>query len=96
MQILKHKLPANFNLFLFGDDHEGTLLRHNKGWNKLVNMMESEFEGIKPRHNYGVHHGDFIEAITVDDYRFDTQNEVLNQISQLNTRVAVFEAQIKK
>ena len=27
---------------------------------------------------------------------YHTQNEVLNQISQLNTRVAVFEAQIKK
>ena len=71
MQILKHKLPANFNLFLFGDDHEGTLLRYDKGWRKLVDMMESEFEGVKPRHNYGIHHGDFIEGILVDDYRFD-------------------------
>jgi len=61
-------LPSNHNLFLFGDDHIGTTLRHDKGFNKLINMMHSEYEGCK--NNYGVHHGDFCEAIMIDDKRF--------------------------
>ena len=61
-------MPANHNLFLFGDDHEGTTLRHDKGWDKLVNMMHSEYEGCK--NNYGWHHGDPIEAIMIDDPRY--------------------------
>ena len=64
-------MPANFNLFLFGDDHEGTLLRHDTGWHKLCDMMNSEYEGVSA--NFGVHHGDHLEAILVDDYRFDNR-----------------------
>jgi len=68
LKIITKKLPSNHNLFLFGDDHEGTTLRHKKGWDKLVNMMHSEYEGCKQ--NFGWHHGDPIEAIMVDDPRY--------------------------
>jgi hypothetical protein len=64
-------MPYDFNLFLFGDDHEGTLLRNDAGWNKLCDMMNSEYEGLPASRNRGIHHGDFLEAILVDDYRFD-------------------------
>jgi hypothetical protein len=33
-------------------------------------MINSEYDGIPARHNYLAHHGDFIEAIAVDDFRF--------------------------
>jgi len=68
LRIITKRLPSNHNLFLFGDDHEGTTLRHRKGWQKLINMMHSEYEGCKA--NYGWHHGDPIEAIMVDDRRY--------------------------
>ena len=70
MKIITKKLPANHNLFLFGDDHEGTTLRHNKGWEKLLNMMHSEYEGVPGKHNYGWDHGDPIEGIMIDDPRY--------------------------
>lgn len=69
MKIIQRKLPANCNIFLFGDDHIGTTLRHDSGWRKLCDMMNSEYCGCNA--NFGIHHGDFIEAIMVDDKRFD-------------------------
>jgi len=41
----------------------------DKGWNKMVSMMLSEYDGCKD--NYGMDGGDCIEAITVDDKRFE-------------------------
>lgn len=70
MDILSYNLPFDWNLFLFGDDHIGASLRHNHGWNQLVDMMHSEYGGLPASRNYGVHHGDIIEAIMVDDKRF--------------------------
>jgi len=78
MQIIRFKVPRNFNLFLFGDKHTGSILSHQKSWNKLLDMMESEYSGIPPRHNYGVDHGDCIEAIDVQDKRFDIATIGLN------------------
>lgn len=69
MKIITRKLPSNHNLFLFGDSHIGNVLRHNKGFEKLINMMHSEYEGVAARHNYGWDHGDIIEAVTIDDPR---------------------------
>jgi len=68
LKIITKKLPSNHNLFLFGDDHIGTTLRHRKGFEKLLHMMNSEYEGCN--NNFGVHHGDFMDAITIDDRRF--------------------------
>lgn len=71
MQLIKRKLPINHNLFLFGDDHEGTTLRHNNGWSQLVDMMNSSIDGLPESANFGVDHGDIIDAIMVDDKRYD-------------------------
>ena len=84
MEILSYKLPKNWNLFLFGDDHVGAALRHDSGWEQLVDMMHSEYGGIPSGRNYGVHHGDCIEAIMTDDPRyseFETREQnILAQI----------------
>ena len=71
MKIITKEVPDSFNIFHVGDDHEGTTLRHDKGWNKMCDMIESEYDGIKPEHNYATHSGDHIEAIMLDDTRYD-------------------------
>jgi len=69
MRIITRRLPKDHNLFLFGDDHEGSVLRHDDGWEQLCHVMLSEYAGCK--HNYGIHHGDPIEAIMIDDKHYD-------------------------
>jgi hypothetical protein len=74
MEILSYNLPLDWNLFLFGDDHEGAALRHDHGWEQLVDMMHSEYGGLPAKNNFGIHHGDLIEAILTDDKRWcDTE-----------------------
>lgn len=73
MKLLEKVVPSNFNLFLFGDDHEGTILRAKQGFNKLCDMMQSPYEGVSARNNFGIHHGDHIEAIMLDDPRYDRE-----------------------
>jgi hypothetical protein len=72
MEILSYNLPLDWNLFLFGDDHEGAALRHDHGWEQLVDMMHSDYSGLPQSRNYGVHHGDIIEAIQTDDKRYES------------------------
>ena len=71
MKILTRTMPVNFNLFCFGDTHEGSEQFAQKGLGKLLNIMNSEYEGLPEYCNYGVFHGDAIEAIMVDDKRYD-------------------------
>jgi len=65
------KLPANHNIFHFGDLHDGSVLSYRKGWDKLVNMMNSEYDGCS--NNYGIDGGDPFEAIMVDDKRYSPE-----------------------
>jgi len=71
MQLIQKRMPENFNIFLMGDDHEGNLLRYDKGFNKFLNIVCSEWNGVGEKDNYVVHHGDPMEGIMVDDPRFD-------------------------
>ena len=68
MRLLTKQLPDNHNQFYFGDKHTGSMLSWQKGWNKLVNLMHSRYDGCI--NNYGVETGDAIEAIMIDDKRF--------------------------
>jgi hypothetical protein len=70
MEILSYNLPLDWNLFLFGDDHIGAALRHEHGWEQLVDMMHSEYDGLPAKRSFGIHHGDCIEAIMTDDLRY--------------------------
>ena len=69
--LTRFKAPANFNLFLYGDDHLGTTARHKHGWEQLCHMLETSIDGLKPSANLAIDHGDIIEGIMVDDPRFD-------------------------
>lgn len=70
MQLIEKNVPANFNLFLFGDSHQGSSMFHEDGWNQLIDMMHSSYGGLPASANYGWDHGDMVEAIMVDDKRF--------------------------
>ncbi len=83
MDTLTWKTPQDFNLFCFGDDHEGTRLRYNEGWEKLVDMMLSSYGDLPESRNYGIDHGDVAECILIDDKRyseFDVKGTFLQQI----------------
>lgn len=71
MKLLTKILPDNHNIFHFGDLHDGSALSSHHGWGKLCDMMNSEYDGC--RNNYGVEGGDDIEAIMIDDKRFDPE-----------------------
>ena len=74
MRLIPKVAPDNFNLFLCGDNHEGSVMAYHTGMVRMFDMVESEFEGIAPRHNYLVHSGDHIEAFTWDDPRYHPAN----------------------
>jgi len=71
MELIEWQVPANFNLFLFGDLHIGSTMYSKDGINKLVDMMLSVYKEVKPKNNFGLCHGDVIEGIMIDDPRFD-------------------------
>lgn len=71
MKLISKTLPISHNFFLFGDKHDGSSLSSQRGWAKLVDMMHSPYKGCTS--NYGGEMGDDIEAIMVDDKRFDIE-----------------------
>jgi len=81
MKIFNKKMPEDFNLFMYGDDHMGSILRSKTGWDKMCNQILSEYDGCKK--NFCVDHGDAIEAIKIDDPRYDgvtTEGNILKQV----------------
>lgn len=68
MQLLNAQIKPDSNIFLIGDTHEGARLFDEDGWDVLVEMLNSPYDGCA--NNYYVDHGDSIEAILVDDPRF--------------------------
>jgi len=71
MQLISKRVPIDFNLFLFSCTHFGSVLCHYNGFKQLIDMMHSKYADLPESHNFGIHHGDIIEAIRVDDRRFD-------------------------
>ena len=70
MRLVSYDMPRDWNYFLFGDSHIGASLRHDKGFAKMVDMINSKYKGLPAKRNYAIDHGDIIEAIMVDDKRF--------------------------
>ena len=70
MRLLSYEMPKNWNYFLFGDSHIGANLRHDKGFRKMVKMINSPYGNLPAENNFATDHGDIIEAITIDDPRF--------------------------
>ena len=73
MRLLTFKVPNNFNLFLFGDKHDGNAAYSKKAYSKLIEMINSEYEGVSASHNYGIDLGDPCDFITRKDKRHDPE-----------------------
>jgi len=73
MIILKQEIPMDCNIFNFGDLHIGSVMFYEKGFNKLVKLMSTSIDGLDPDKNLGIDHGDTIEAVTLNDPRFDLE-----------------------
>ena len=81
MKYIKQVLPSNANIFLIGDRHKGSGFSSDSDWEKTVDMIHSEYDGVE--HNLVVDHGDCIEGIHIDDYRYDPlvhKDSVLRQM----------------
>jgi hypothetical protein len=70
MRIITKEVPKDFNIFQFSCTHYGSRLCHENGIDRMIHMINSEYDGIPAKNNYAVHHGDAIEGITPDDKRF--------------------------
>jgi len=92
LKVIRQSVPKNFNLFLFGDKHDGNLLTFDRGWEEMINMIESSYDGLSASQNYALDHGDCIDAITTDDPRFDWETSriatVLEQCEMAKQRRA--------
>lgn len=89
MKIITKKMPNDFNIFLFGDTHTGSVMHHKKGWDHLVKTMTNSYAGLPSSRNYGVDHGDVIEGITIDDSRYDSKTTEGNVLKQIDDAVDI-------
>lgn len=83
MKILKHNIQDDCNLFCYGDEHTGSIMHHEEGWEQLVDMLHSSYDGLHPNRNWAIDHGDVIEGILLDDKRYDgitTQGNIFLEI----------------
>lgn len=71
MKLLTKILPNSHNIMIFGDQHDGSVLSSKRGWETLLNQMNSEYDGCS--NNYGIDGGDMMEAIMVDDKRYSPE-----------------------
>lgn len=67
MQRFEIDAPMDFDLIDHGDTHIGDALIHSKGLERLVSYILAE------PYRYWIHKGDWIEAITTDDKRYNEE-----------------------
>ena len=67
MQLLSKQFPDSFNIYLISDAHEGSSLQHKEGLKEVIETVASDKIG------YMASGGDDIEAIMVDDKRYDAE-----------------------
>ena len=76
---LAYQTPYDWNLFLVGDVHKGSILHYRRGFAKFLNTVESsyvgteypQYGGLPASRNRIVWMGDQAECITIDDKRFN-------------------------
>ena len=94
MELINHKVKYNdFNLFCYGDVHEGAKHKHKEGWAKLVEMLHSKYDGLHERRNFALDHGDIMEGICTDHPYYDAltvEGNILRQIEEcVKQRIAI-------
>lgn len=71
INLTKKIIYNDFNLFEAGDEHEGSTMFHREGWDMMVDMLHSSYDGLPANRNYLELHGDGMEAIAIDDKRYN-------------------------
>jgi len=92
LKLLEKKINRDSNLFLFGDQHIDNPLYNERLYYLFLDLICSEYEGVPEKYNYGIDHGDFMEAILITDKRmnrsltqtpnFKKQDFILGQLNQ--------------
>lgn len=70
MRRIEFNCPSDFDLIDHGDTHGGDLLFHAKGHQKMVDYI------LEEDNRFWIHKGDWVEAITVDDKRYNIETAV--------------------
>lgn len=81
-------MPMDFDLIDHGDTHIGDLLMHRKGLEKVFDYILSE------PNRYWLHKGDWIEAITTDDKRFNIETsdfKIMTPSEQRDKAIKIYE-----
>lgn len=65
MKIIKHTLPSDCDIALFGDDHEGAVNSVSEATDAIMDWV------LAKKNRFFCHMGDAIEAITTSDKRYD-------------------------
>jgi hypothetical protein len=81
LKIIKTVLPSSHDFILFGDTHGGSHMSYESGMNSLVAGI-ADCGGA-----YCGHMGDMIEAISIDDKRFDLTAKVPIPLQQAQNAI---------
>ena len=65
MELIKADIRDDADILLFGDSHEGTIAQHRDGLLEAIEYLGTH------KNAYGIFMGDEVEAIVVDDKRYD-------------------------
>lgn len=82
MQFLEWHVPNSYNLVLFGDNQEGNVLQDKEAYLHTIDYILSH------KNTYGLHMGDEMEALYIDDPRYDPNILTSPPITQQDTVVA--------
>jgi hypothetical protein len=86
MQRFEIDMPLDFDLIDHGDTHIGDAMNHTRGLDKVISYVLAE------PYRYWIHKGDWIEAITTDDKRFnlDTASPVITPTQQRDQAIELY------
>lgn len=87
MELIEARLSPSHRIALVGDVHKGNRASHERAWQDFLRRLKNEDDLFM----FGM--GDYLESITVDDYRFspdvhDGRQTPLNQYEELKNDLA--------
>jgi hypothetical protein len=85
MNLITKIVPMDFNYFLFGDAHMGSIFHNYRAWELLVDTIHSKIDGMPTKRNLCTEHGDDADFIDPKDPRmdldaFDERQTLLQQL----------------
>lgn len=83
MELLTVKVPVDFNYFLMGDAHMGSVFHHKKGWEQFVDHVHTKIDGMPIDRNKVTEHGDDCDFIDPKDKRFSAETDKMMILKQI-------------